>query len=97
MAKMDEGYFDEKQGHAIEHLEGAVNDLNEAKALIAALGYNRPMLTDPAKVHDTFRGVVDAVRAARRYYETARWAAADLDPAIPFEEWLRQNGHEDLI
>lgn len=97
MPKMEEGYFDEKRGLALEHVEGATNYLNEAKAFIAALGYNRPMLADPAKVHDAFRGVIGAVRSARRDYEKARWAASDLDPAVSFDDWLSKHGYDDLI
>lgn len=97
MPKMEEGYFDEKRSLALEHVVGAANDLNEAKAFIAALGYDRPMLADPAKVHDALRGVVGAVRSARRDYEKARWAASDLEPAESFDDWLSKHGHDDLI
>jgi len=45
MAKMDEGYFDERRGSAFEHVEFAANELNEVRALIAAFGYNSPMLS----------------------------------------------------
>jgi hypothetical protein len=97
MAKMEEGYFDEKRGLALEHVDGAANDLAEAKALISALGYNSPTLVEPSKVHDAFRGVTGDVRSARRDYEKARWAAADLEPPISFEEWLSKHGHDDLL
>jgi len=97
MAKMEEGYFDEKRGLALEHVDGAANDLAEAKASISALGYNSPTLVDAGKVHDAFRGVTSAVRSARRDYEKARWAAADLNPPISFEEWLTKHGHDDLL
>lgn len=97
MAKMEEGYFDEKRGLALKHVEGAVDDLAEAKASIAALGYNSPTLVDAAKVHDAFRGVTSAVRSARRDYEKARWAAADLNPPMSVEEWLTKHGNDDLL
>lgn len=97
MAKMEEGYFDEKRGLALEHVGRAANDLAEAKASIAALGYNSPTLVDADKVHDAFRGITSAVYSARRDYEKARWAAADLDPPISFEEWLTKHGHGDLL
>jgi hypothetical protein len=97
MPKMEEGYFDEKRGLALEHVDDASNDLNEVKALIAALGYNSPTLVDPAKVHDTFRGVISLVRSARRDYEKARWAASDLAPPVSFDDWLREHGYDDLV
>jgi hypothetical protein len=97
MPKMEEGYFDEKRGLALEYVEGAANDLTEVKALIAALGYSSPTLVDPAKVHDTFRGVVGLVRSARRDYEKARWAASDLASPLSFDDWLRQHGYDDLV
>lgn len=97
MPKMEERYFDEKRGLALEHVEGAANNLSEARALITALGYNRPMLTDPGKVHDTFRGIIGAAHSARRDYEKARWAASDLEPTVSFDDWLKEQGHDDLI
>ncbi len=93
---MEDGYFDEKRGLALEHIDGAANDLAEAKASIGALGYNSSTLVEAAKVHAAFRGVTSAVRSARRDYEKARWAA-DLNPPISFKEWLTKHGHDDLL
>ena len=46
-----EGYFDERGSLALKHVDGAANELAEAKALIAAVGNNSPTLVEAAKVH----------------------------------------------
>jgi len=92
--QMDEQYFDEKKGLALEAISGVNKDVAEVTSLIAATNYAMSDLVDPRLVHELLKSAAGRLDAARRDFEKARWAAARTD--LEFEQWLSAHGHGDL-
>jgi hypothetical protein len=92
---MDEGYFDEKMGLALEAIDDAVDRLQKARALINAKKYNMPDLVVADATHDLLKSVVSSVRLTRYNYEKARWAGARTSQE--FDDWLQSSPNKDLM
>ncbi|MDR6495617.1 hypothetical protein J2797_005541 [Paraburkholderia terricola] len=91
---MDEQYFEEKKGLAIEAIAAVVQRLSDATALIKATRYEMSDLVAPKEVHEHLEVAAKGLDGARRDFEKTRWAAARTD--LSFEQWLSTHGHQDL-
>jgi hypothetical protein len=92
--QMDEQYFEEKKGLAIQTIAIVVQQLSDATALIKAMRYEMSDLAAPKEVHELLEATAKGLDGARRDFEKARWAAARTD--LNFERWLSAHGHQDL-
>ena len=92
--QMNESYFAEKKDLALESIQSAMIVASDATAAIGASTYAMPNLTSPDDVHSLLKEAADRLQAARRYFETARWAAAHTD--LQFDDWVREQGHPEL-
>mgnify|MGYP001601888662 FL=1 len=92
--QMDERYFEEKKGLAMEAIVAVAEQLSDATALIKAMRYEMSDLVAPNEVHELLKVAARALDGARRDFEKARWAAVRTD--LSFEHWLSAYGHQDL-
>lgn len=93
--RMDERYFAEKQQSAVESVQRSIEKATAAMGAIQANRYTMPDLTAPADVHELLVVAQRSLQEARRYYETARWAAALTD--LEFNDWLIKEGLPELV
>jgi hypothetical protein len=92
---MDEGYFDEKKGLALDSIRAAITQANDAALSVKASRYALPDLTSAEHVHELLKSAALRLTVARRDFEKARWATANTD--VEFEDWLRQHGCVELV
>ena len=92
--QMDERYFEEKKGLAIEAIAAVVQQLSDATAFIKVTRYEMSDLVAPKEVHELLEAAAKSLDGARRDFEKTRWAAARTD--LSFEQWLSAHGRQDI-
>lgn len=93
--KMDKSYFEEKKELALEGLVDASETASEVSGLLSSWSYDVPNIIDAAQVHEYIEVAKSKLDNVRRNFEKVRWASTAT--VADFDDWLRLNGHADLI
>jgi len=94
MARMDEGYFEEKRNMAMQGMDDTISNVKDALLLVNTLQYDMLDLTSPNTFHETIMAACSALVTVRLNFEKARWAASNT--RLEFFDWLKVE-REDLF
>ena len=93
--KMNQEFFDENRGAAVDEVQTCMRLAEEAHGLICSVNYALPDLVSPQAVHDALTQVMRSAELARYQFEKARWAAANTTATLG--EWLKENDCAELV